>query len=1029
MRRDQLTHLLATTIFCGGLGLASPAFAQDEEPAVDTTTTAQGEGADESNIVVTGTRIRSPNLSATSPVTVVNSQEVRLSGTTRAEDLINSLPQAFAAQGGNISNASTGTATINLRGLGQQRTLVLINGRRLLPGDPASSAADINAIPAFMIDRVDVLTGGASSVYGADAVAGVVNFVMDTDFEGIRLDSQYSFYQHENSADETVTNALNAQNFGFPTGNVADGGTFDIGISFGVGFDDGHGHITAYAGYRRIDPVLQGKRDYSACALDSSPTAGQIAAGLTYACGGSPTSANGTLILFDSGGVPANFTSTFFQIGPNRTLLPGFTPYNFGPTNYFQRPDERYTAGLFAEYEISRALQPYMEFMFMDDRTVAQIAPSGNFGNTFSLNCDNPLLSAQQRSIICDTENLLSNPDGTVVGQSGDPAFDFVDPITGATYNRGFAQILRRGVESGPRRDDRQHTAYRIVAGMRGDLDDVWSYDAFYQYGRTNFADTYLNDFSITRLGRALDVIIDPNPASPTFNTPICRAAQVGGTDAACVPWDIFGGNPSQASVNYLSTPGFQRGIVEQTVAGASLTGNFGEWGVQLPWASSGVGVALGVEYRKEALDFQTDIAFQTGDLSGQGAAALPVNGSYDVREAFVEVRVPIVEEGFIHELALEGGYRYSDYGVLDRSFSTDTYKIAGFFAPIRDVRFRGGYNRAVRAPNIQELFAPNVVALDGATDPCSGRVLTAADLGCLAQGLSVGQFVAPNPAAQYNGLLGGNVNLTPEVADTYTVGVVFQPGFLPRFALTIDWFDIQIDNAVSTIGADTILNVCGATQDPFFCGLINRDQFGSLWRSPNGFVTDLTQNIGGLGTRGVDIGVSYSYPIDSWGNLGFQFNGTWLDKLTFDTGLDVPNIPREYDCVGLYGNICGVPSPEWRHTARLSWNHPDGYGLSVRWRYFGHVLLDATSDNPNLNGPVNPTDERLGDQNYIDLTANFRIGDHYNFRLGVNNLFDQQPPLTGQDNCPAGPCNGNTWAQVYDALGRYIFAGVTLDF
>ena len=1065
MRRDQLTHLLATTIICGGLGLASPAFAQDDEPAADTAATAQGEGAADENIIITGSRLRSPNLSATSPVTVVNSQEVRLSGTTRAEDLINSLPQAFAAQGGNISNASTGTATINLRGLGQQRTLVLINGRRLLPGDPTTSAADINAIPAFMIDRVDVLTGGASSVYGADAVAGVVNFVMDTDFEGIRLDSQYSFYQHENSTRQSVIDALEAQDFGYPTGNVADGGTFDIGLAFGVGFDDGHGHITAYAGYRRIDPVLQGKRDFSACALDATLSAGQIAAGLTeYACGGSATSNPGTIIAFEpTGNANQPFTSTVFQVGPNRTLLPNtFTPYNFGPTNYYQRPDERYTAGLFAEYEISRALQPYMEFMFMDDRTVAQIAASGNFGNTFSLNCNNPMLSAQQLSFICADHNLIAptvvqNPDGTFslaapasnnaaavssvaqnindyAGVAGVPAgafvpFDFVDPVTGDTYQKGFAQILRRNTEGGPRRDDRQHTSYRIAVGMRGDLSDIWSYDAFYQYGRTNFSDTFENDFSIVRIARALDVVDNPN--TPGIQ-PVCRSVLTG-DDPNCVPWDIFsqGVAPSTAAQGYISTPGFQRGTNEQTVAGASITGNLGDWGVQLPWASSGLGLALGVEYRKEALDFQTDIAFQTGDLAGQGGATLPVQGEYDVREAFVEARIPIIEDGFFDELSLELGYRYSDYSVLDRSFSTDTYKIAGFFAPIRDVRIRGGYNRAVRAPNIVELFAPQAVALDGTTDPCSGFVITAADEGCIAQGLSPGQVIAPNPAAQYNGLLGGNPDLTPEVADTWTVGAVIQPRFVPRLALTIDYFDIQIDNAIGTIGADTILNVCVETVDPVFCGLINRDQFGSLWRTPAGFVSDLTQNIGGLGTSGVDIGVSYSYPIGGWGSLGFQFNGTWLDKLTFDTGLDVPSIPSTYDCVGLYGNICLVPSPEWRHTARLSWNHPDGYGLSVRWRYLGHVELDAFDDNPNLNNPdiQNEADQRLGSQNYIDLTANFRIGDHYNFRLGVNNLFDTEPPLTGQDNCPAGPCNGNTWAQVYDALGRYIFAGVTLDF
>ena len=781
--------------------------------------------------------------------------------------------------------------------------------------------------------------------------------------------------------------------------------------------------------------MLQARRDYSACALTAATTTE------AYSCGGSATSGVGTVILFDSGGDPADFTSTFFQFGPGRTLVPGFTAYNFGPLNYFQRPDERYTAGVFADYEISPALRPYMEFMFMDDRTVAQIAPSGNFGNTFSINCDNPLLSAQQASIICDTENLLSDPDGTVVGQSGDPAFDFIDPLTGATYNRGFAQILRRNVEGGPRQDDLQHTAYRVVAGMRGDLSDVWSYDAYFQYGRTNFAQTYLNDFSVTRLGRALDVIIDPNPASSTFGQPICRSAQVGGEDPNCVPWDIFNQSPSAASVDYLATPGFTRGIVQQTVANASVTGNLGDYGVQFPWANSGIGVAFGLEYRKEQLDFNSDTAFQTGDLAGQGAPTLPVSGEYDVREAFAEARIPIVEDSFINELSVELGYRYSDYGVLDRSFSTDTYKVAGFFAPIQDVRFRAGYNRAVRAPNVQELFSPQRVALDGTTDPCAlGRPIAAGDLGCLAQGLVVGQTVAANPAAQYNGLIGGNPDLSPEVSDTITVGVVLQPRFLPRLAITVDYFDIEIDNAISTIGADTILNVCNSTQDAFFCGLINRDQFGSLWRTSNGYVTDLTQNIGGLSTRGIDIGASYSMDIGSLGGLGFNFQGTWLDELITDTGLDVPGADRTYDCVGLYGNVCGTPNPEWRHTARVSWNHPDGYGLGLRWRYFGGVDLDATegrlttggegnSNFPPGAGPRRPNDLRLGSRNYVDLAFNFRIGDHYNFRLGVNNLLDKDPPLTGATNCPAGPCNGNTWAQVYDALGRYIFAGVTLDF
>ena len=391
-----------STFICGAISVAAPAYAQQDEDQTDAPQTGPVESvaqdAGEENIIVTGSRIPQPNLSATSPVTVVNSQEVRLTGTTRTEDLINSLPQAFAAQGGNISNASSGTATLNLRGLGSNRTLVLVNGRRLLPGDPATPAPDINVIPAFMIDRVDVLTGGASSVYGGDAVAGVVNFIMDSDFEGVRLETQYSFYNHQNNTNEFVEEALNRRNFGFPQGNVTDGGTWDIGLAIGAGFDDGRGHITAYAGYRNINPVTQGKRDYSACALTGRTAArnhGQSRPHLRLRRLGDRGQRLDHPVRF--GRRPANFTSTFFQVGPNRTLIPGFTPYNFAPSNYFQRPDERYTAGLFAEYEISQALQPYMEFMFMDDRTVAQIAPSGNFGNTFSLNCDNPLLSAQQR--------------------------------------------------------------------------------------------------------------------------------------------------------------------------------------------------------------------------------------------------------------------------------------------------------------------------------------------------------------------------------------------------------------------------------------------------------------------------------------------------------------------------------------------------------------------------------------------------------------------------------------------------------
>src|SRR4051812_15502762 len=429
-RNQFLSNLLATTVICGSVGIATPAFAQADQPA-----TTQPAPEDEA-IVVTGTRIPSPNLTGTSPVTVINSAEVRLQGTTRTEDLINSLPQAFAGQGGNLANGATGTATVDLRGLGASRTLVLINGRRLQAGDPAQliPVPDINFIPAAIVSRVDILTGGASSVYGADAVAGVVNFIMDTQFTGFRADAQYSFYEHDNGASTQITQELNRRNFGYPRGSVADGGTYDLSMAIGAAFDDGRGHVMAYATYRQLDAVLQGRRDYSACSL-TAQTQAQVntTPSRLYACAGSGTSANGTFFTNLAGGT--------FQVGPGRTFIPGSTPFNFAPYNYFQRPDERYTAGAFADYEINEALHPFLEAMFMDDRSVAQIAPSGDFGNTFNINCDSPLMSAQQRAIVCTPANLV-NAAGTT---GGVPAV-FLNP-DGTPYFRGFLQPLRRNVE------------------------------------------------------------------------------------------------------------------------------------------------------------------------------------------------------------------------------------------------------------------------------------------------------------------------------------------------------------------------------------------------------------------------------------------------------------------------------------------------------------------------------------------------------------------------------------------------------
>jgi len=1088
MKLDFRQRLLASTLLVGASVLATPAFAQDT-PAPENPTgpveaqppeaaqpTEAGSTPDQGgrDIVVTGTRIPQANLESVAPVTVVSDQDLKLQGTAKVEDLLNSLPSVFASQASTLSNGADGTATVDLRGLGAKRTLVLVNGRRLVPGSPVTAGpADINIIPSAIVKRVEVLTGGASSTYGADAVSGVVNFIMDTNFEGIRFDGQYSFYQHTNrdrnlGSDKSMYDILNDRigqglnGYAYPTGSVVDGGAFDGTVSIGAGFDDNHGHVTAYFGYRNVNPVLQGRRDYSACTIQNT-------GGGVPRCGGSATSDAGNAIVFDTFIRPPSHpqagqpfvTSTIYSFGPGGAFNNSTTLYNFAPLNYYQRPDERYTAGLFANYEVSPAIKPYMEFMYMDDRSVAQIAPSGDFGNTLTVNCDNPLLSVAQSNVICDDENLINGFLGsfplaagagynTGLPGSGTPGhavapIDFADtnPFNpGGTYNRGFFQLLRRNVEGGPRQQDTKYQTFRGVLGTKGDLGKAWSYDAYYSYGRVNYEQTYRNEFSVARLNRALDVVIDTRPGSPTNGQAVCRSV-LDNSDPNCVPYDVFTGNGvSAGAVNYLSATGLQNGQTSEQIAHADFTGLLGEYGVKTPWAEDGVGINLGAEYRKERLELDVDNAFATGDLTGQGAPTLPIKGSFRVIEFFGEAQVPIVQRSFIHDLTLTAGYRRSYYETSDGgNFDTNTYKIGLEFAPIPDVRFRAGYNRAVRAPNIQELFATQFVGLDGSEDPCADGFNPAVDLGCLAQGLAPTSTTPSNPAGQYNGLLGGSPTLQPEKATTKTVGVILQPAFLPRFALTIDWFSIKVEDAIQGFGADAILQDCMAntnagnvaTGGAPSCSLIHRDASGSLWLTSQGFVSDLPQNIGGVHTKGFEFNGAYSHRLGDMGNLSASLVGTWLKKFETDNGLTEP-----YDCVGLYGSTCGTPAPEWRHKARLTWNMPNGIGLSAQWRYIGKVKADSLSDNPTLHGDfVFDPGAHVGDESYIDLAATFSFGDHYNFRLGVNNVFDNMPPMTtsgnagraGSNQCPTGPCNGNTWPATYDALGRYLYAGITLDF
>ncbi|MCM2329350.1 MAG: TonB-dependent receptor, partial [Lysobacter sp.] len=715
---------------------------------------------------ITGTRVPSPNVESVSPISVISADDIKLEGVRNVENLLNNLPQVFADQGGNVSNGASGTATVNLRNLGADRTLVLVNGRRLPAGSPRGPyAADLNQIPAALIRRVEVLTGGASAVYGSDAVAGVVNFIMNDKFQGVQGEINYSFYNHEQ--DSSVASivaaraATNPRQFKVPGDISRDGEESDYSLTMGSNFADGRGNATVFLGYKKTRAVLQSERDYSSCALGSNANG--------FTCSGSSTSFPGRFI-----GLNVDADHTIASNGNPRPFISATDQYNYGPLNYYQRPSERYTASAFAHYDVNPSTRVYTELSLHDDQTTAQIAPSGLFGLITTVGFDNPLLTPGWRTLLG-------------VNNAGDSADMF---------------ILRRNVEGGGRQDTIGHTSYRGVVGVKGDFAKHWNYDVFLQHGRVNYSEAYLNDFSLTRATRAMDVVADAN------GNAVCRSV-LDGTDPACVPYNIWSlGGVTPAALAYLQTPGLQKGYTEQKVQGATLSADLGNYGVKLPSAKSGVGVAFGAERRVEKLELLTDAAFTSGDLFGQGGPTIGLGGQYTVKDLFAEARVPLIEgRDFVDLLSVNGSYRYSDYSTGQ---SADSYGLGIDWAPTKKVRLRGSYQQAVRAANVIELFQAQGVGLyDNDADPCAGATPLRSFAECARTGVTAAQYgrIIDNPAGQYNALFGGNPNLKPETGKTSTLGVVLTP--MKDMSLTLDYFQMKVEDVISTLPPTIVLEQC----------------------------------------------------------------------------------------------------------------------------------------------------------------------------------------------------------------------------
>ncbi|MBC8026641.1 MAG: TonB-dependent receptor [Steroidobacteraceae bacterium] len=1004
-RNTEIARSIRRALFMSACaaGGVSTAFAQDAPPN-------DSDATDQDTVVVTGSRIVSPNLLSISPVTSLSAEEIVRTGRSSIEDVINELPQVFAAQGANVSNASNGTATVNLRGLGSNRTLVLLNGRRLGPGDPGSTtfASDINIVPTMLVSRVEILTGGASSVYGADAVGGVINFITDKKFEGVKISGGYSFYNHKNDND-AAQEVLEAGGIEIPEGTVNKG--YDKNFSFAVGsnFSEDRGNATFYATYRDTDPVFQADYDYSACTYFS---------GAEFECGGSGTSFPARFRPINplTGVVATNVLTDPMSGNQSYTINGGgaFAPgnaaaYNFGPLNYYQRPNKRYTVGSFLNFVLTEKAEVYGEFNFLKDQSVSQIAPSGLFTLDATVSCANPLWTAAQFTAFCGQFGL---------GGAG----GVQDPTTTDTTTIRFN---RRNIEGGGRQQDLEHSAYRAGGGVKGAINDAWSYDASLFQGTARISNTYLNDFSISRSGRALNVV--PGPGG----VPTC-ASVIDGTDATCIPYNIWAADSvDAAALNYVQIPLVSVGEVTERVLNSTFTVDLGQYGLKLA-AEDGILVNFGVEMREVETDFQPDGNYISGDGAGQGGATLPLSGSFRAKEAFFEARIPILDN-----LSAETGYRFSDYsGAFDTS--TDTYKFGLEYSPIEAIRVRGSFQHATRVPNIYELFGTNQVGLNGTLDPCAGDdpVLTQAQ--CANTGLTAAQYgaIEANPAAQYNGFIGGNPNLEPEDADTLSFGIEFHPDFAPGLRVNLDWYSIKVDKAIQNPNQDFTLLQCALTGDAALCGQVNRDGGGSLFETNDGFVIDTLQNIGSIETSGVDIDASYGFEIGGAGKLRFGVVGTYLDSYEV-----TPQDGITYDCVGLYGSICtsgtpnGAPVAEWRHKMDATWTTPwSGIDLNLGWRYYGESKRDLESPQESLAflglaTGVFESDSVLGSRSYIDFSASVTVMEKYTVRLGANNLFDKDPPLNGSNTCPTGPCNGNTWPQAYDALGRQVFLSIGAEF
>ena len=971
------------------LAMVAPGFAQaQQQPAGEV-----------QEITITGSHIKAPNLTSDSPVSAVSQEEIRQTNVQSVENLLNQLPAVTAAVTTTQSSFTVDTtASINLRNLGQTRTLVLIDGKRIGPGDPQTvngASADVNFIPISLVKGVDVLTGGASAIYGSDAIAGVVNFHLDRNFEGVKVDYSFSAYDHSNGNSFARSVQAGSLYHVDPAPNSTfDGFTRESSGVVGSNSADGKGNVTLYADYRSIQPVSNSSRDTQGCPNTTTTNNGKI----TYTCGGSATNTHGYFIL------PGVNNGKAVSVAADGTLVPFSNAfrYNYASTTFLQRQDDRATLGALSHYEINEHFDVYADMMFMRDSSHQQESPSGLFAGG---------QPGVQTTLTIPCSNL-----STKVGSLGVSVYQAV----GCTSPTGSATIGYPGLRFAfPREDTVTHNDYRAVAGVRGDIDGNWAYDVSVSHWNVDFGRTDTN--FVGRLN------VDAAETAGTFN--------------------VFA--PTTAGENAGLLLGEVQGNTFEDDVQINVSGDLGPYGGKSPLASNPVAVAAGLEYRHTGLTLTPDGNEQAGNLGGENPI-LGTTGGEQVKELYGELRIPVIENMYLAKtFDINLALRHSDYTVDNSAseFSTNTYKVDFDYAPVNDIRFRGGYNRAARAPNVFELFQPAQYNLaTGFNDPCATGTASLAACTNPAIGraaVTAAQYgnVAGCPAQQCNTYIGGNLDLKPEKADTWTWGFNFTPEFAPGLSASVDYWDVKINDYINTLSPAQIVTGCysGIT---YYCQFIQRDATaGSPYQGSligNGRIFTLNRNLASLHTDGIDFDVDYrknlgdlTPSLDGLGAIDVRLIGTYLMKENTQSS----DLNQSYDCSGQFGATCNTgPQSVWRHTMRVTWATPWNADFAVIWRHYSSVTFDG--NNPKMpdylvtSGLFDGPDNKIPSYDYIDLQASYTLYDKYTIRLGVNNLMDKDPPFlsgaaTGTQNQGA---NGNTFTQ-YDALGRMLFMAVSAKF